>query len=95
MSKLPAAAFKPLSEVVHLDLSNNKLVSVPDTSFHFLKKVRILELHDNEISDIVKGTFQVTDFMLIILNICIFKINFNFREIFIRNYLSYTYPLTV
>lgn len=32
---------------------------MPDTSFHFLKRVKKIELQDNEISNIHKGTFQV------------------------------------
>lgn len=29
-----------------------------DTSFHFLKNLRLLELHDNRIEQVLKGTFQ-------------------------------------
>lgn len=32
---------------------------MPDTSFHFLKRIKRLELQDNEIQEIRKGTFQV------------------------------------
>lgn len=42
-----------------LDLSNNRLKSMPDTSFHFLRRLKILELQDNIIETVHKGTFQV------------------------------------
>ncbi|GLV45240.1 chaoptin [Carabus blaptoides fortunei] len=58
MKKLPAAALKPLTNIVHLDLSNNKLVTMSDTSFHFLKKIKRLKLQDNELNELLKGTFQ-------------------------------------
>lgn len=59
MVKLPANALRPLTNLQLLDLSNNKIRSVSDTSFHFLKKIKKLELQDNEITELLKGTFQV------------------------------------
>lgn len=56
--KLPANALRPLTNLQFLDLSNNKIRTVSDTSFHFLKKLKRLELQDNEITEIPKGTFQ-------------------------------------
>ncbi|KAL1506530.1 hypothetical protein ABEB36_005874 [Hypothenemus hampei] len=55
---IPADAFKVLSNLETLDLSNNKFKSMSETSFHFLSKLRILKLHDNIIEEIHKGTFQ-------------------------------------
>lgn len=48
-------------------MSNNKIQSMSDTSFHFLKNLRLLELHDNRIEQVMKGTFQV--FMILIFQI--------------------------
>lgn len=41
-----------------LDLSNNHLTSVSDASFLSLNNLRTLELNDNLIEQIAKGTFQ-------------------------------------
>ncbi|XP_014217165.1 chaoptin-like isoform X2 [Copidosoma floridanum] len=57
-SELPYKPFKSLTNLQHLDFSNNKIKSMPDTSFHFLKRIRRIELQDNEIDSIKKGTFQ-------------------------------------
>lgn len=62
MSELPHKPFKSLTNLQHLDFSNNKIKSMPDTSFHFLKRVRRIELQDNEIDSIQKGTFQVISY---------------------------------
>lgn len=59
MKTLPADALKPLVCLLHLDLSNNKLKTIADNAFHFLNRLKTLELHDNEIDKIQKGTFQV------------------------------------
>lgn len=59
VSNIPTDAIKVLINLEELDLSNNRLKIMPDTSFHFLKKMKILELHDNIIEDLRKGTFQV------------------------------------
>lgn len=58
MKSLPTDALKPLVCLLHLDLSNNKLKTVADNAFHFQKNIITLELHDNEIDQIRKGTFQ-------------------------------------
>lgn len=59
MSNIPIDAIKVLTNLEELDFSNNKLKIMQDTSFHFLKKLQILELHDNMIEEVPKGTFQV------------------------------------
>lgn len=59
MDTVPSAALRPLKALEELDLTNNKIMKVPDTSFHFLKNMRIIELHDNQIDQLSKGTFQV------------------------------------
>lgn len=56
---LPFEPLKALIELQYLDLSNNKLKNVPDTSFHFLYKLRSLNLQDNAIEYFSKGTLQV------------------------------------
>ena len=56
MTQLPD--IRELSNLRELDLSNNKLKSISDTSFHFLKHLEVLELNDNHIEALPKGTFQ-------------------------------------
>lgn len=58
-TELPSKPFKSLTNLQHLDLSNNRIKTMPDTSFHFLKRIKRIELQDNEIQEIRKGTFQV------------------------------------
>lgn len=58
MTTVPTDALKPLVCLETLDLSNNKLKKVAENSFHFLRSLRTLILHDNQIEEIVKGTFQ-------------------------------------
>ncbi|XP_066248274.1 chaoptin [Euwallacea similis] len=55
---VPSDALKVLSNLETLDLSNNKFRTMPETSFHFLSKLRKLELQDNVIEIVHKGTFQ-------------------------------------
>ncbi|CAB3222289.1 unnamed protein product [Arctia plantaginis] len=56
---LPFEPLKALIEVQYLDFSNNKLKNVPDTSFHFLYRLKRLNLQDNYIDHFSKGTLQV------------------------------------
>ncbi|XP_017770923.1 PREDICTED: chaoptin isoform X2 [Nicrophorus vespilloides] len=58
LTTIPAESFKSLVNLQDLDLSNNRLKSMPDTCFHFLKKLRKLDLQDNVIEEVHKGTFQ-------------------------------------
>lgn len=51
-------ALRPLTSLQNLDLSNNHLSSLSETSLHFLTNLRTLELNDNSIDQISKGTFQ-------------------------------------
>lgn len=53
-----------LTSLQQLDLSNNQLKTMSDTSFHFLKNLKHLELQDNRIEQVLKGTFQVKDICL-------------------------------
>ncbi|XP_077286802.1 leucine rich repeat containing G protein-coupled receptor chaoptin [Arctopsyche grandis] len=55
---LPHDALRQLSYLQHLDISNNKIINVPDTSFHFLNNLKRLELQDNLIEYFPKGTLQ-------------------------------------
>lgn len=56
---LQAQLFRQLSSLQSLDLSNNYIKSIPETSFHFMKSIQSLNLVDNQIDQIAKGTFQV------------------------------------
>ncbi|KAF5276013.1 hypothetical protein FQA39_LY00809 [Lamprigera yunnana] len=58
MGTLSPEPLKMLWNLRHLDASNNKIKNLPHTSFHFLKKLRFVELQDNEIEDLQPGTFQ-------------------------------------
>ncbi|XP_044018629.1 chaoptin-like [Aphidius gifuensis] len=58
MNEIPSKSFKDLTNLQYLDMSNNKIRTMPDNSFHFLKRIKKIELQDNEISEIKKGTFQ-------------------------------------
>lgn len=58
MQALPSEPLKDLTNLQELDFSNNNLKSLTDTSFHFLKNLRLLKLNDNEIELLHKGTFQ-------------------------------------
>lgn len=59
LNTFPVQSFRHLTSLQELDISNNQLKSISDTSFHFLHNLHTLELNDNAIEDILKGTFQV------------------------------------
>lgn len=48
-----------LTSLQELDVSNNQLKSIGETCFHFVKNLRVLEMHDNRVDQVSKGTFQV------------------------------------
>lgn len=50
--------FRPMSSLQFLDMSNNGIKSIAETSFHFMKCIKALEFRDNKIDQIAKGTFQ-------------------------------------
>lgn len=50
--------FKPMSSLEYLDMSNNRIKAISETSFHFMKTIKGLEFRDNQIDQINKGTFQ-------------------------------------
>lgn len=56
MNQLPL--LKELTSLKELDFSNNKLKAISDTAFHFQSELEVLELNDNEIETLNKGTFQ-------------------------------------
>lgn len=58
VQNLPTEILRTLVNLKDLDMSNNKFKTMPDTSFHFLKKLKNLQLHDNQIEVVHKGTFQ-------------------------------------
>ncbi|GAB0092362.1 hypothetical protein DMENIID0001_073520 [Sergentomyia squamirostris] len=55
---LPKDTLNHLTSLREFDMSNNKLKSISDTTFHFLRNLHHLNLQDNHIEQIVKGTFQ-------------------------------------
>ncbi|XP_059621285.1 chaoptin [Phlebotomus argentipes] len=57
-TSLPRDVLKYLTSLRELDISNNQLKSISDTTFHFLRKLLHLNVQDNQIEQIVKGTFQ-------------------------------------
>lgn len=57
MTQLPND-IRELTSLKELDLSNNRLKSIGDNAFHFLKNLETLELNDNLIEQLQKGTFQ-------------------------------------
>ncbi|XP_055525782.1 chaoptin [Wyeomyia smithii] len=58
MQQLPQDPFRQLTGIEALDLSNNKLKTLSDNCFHFLKNIISLELHDNQLENLPKGIFQ-------------------------------------
>lgn len=59
MTALPPDVMKDLTSLQELDVSNNHLKSLADTCFHFQRELRVLEMHDNQLEQVAKGTFQV------------------------------------
>lgn len=58
MTQLPVDAITHLTAIQNLDLNNNKIKSLSDTSFHFMRHLKVLEMNDNQIEQLSKGTFQ-------------------------------------
>ncbi|XP_018398930.1 PREDICTED: chaoptin isoform X1 [Cyphomyrmex costatus] len=83
ISEIPNRPFKSLTNLQHLDLSNNKIRSLHATSFHFLKRIKCIELQDNEIDNILKGTFQGD------IHSTLEEINFAFNQV--RNLQTHTF----
>lgn len=59
ITSFPTQSIRALTSLRELDFSNNRLKTISDTSFHFLQDLRTIELNDNGIEQISKGTFQV------------------------------------
>lgn len=59
MSSLSPDAMQDLTSLQELDASNNRLKTLSDTCFHFMRDLRVLEMHDNQLDQVAKGTFQV------------------------------------
>lgn len=91
MDSVPVAPLKALKSLEELDLTNNRLSKVQDTSFHNLKNLRIVEMHDNLIDQLSKGTFQVRN-LFGVQSMSLEPLFF--REIFIIIWKSYRSPLT-
>lgn len=91
MDSVPVAPLKALKSLEELDLTNNRLSKVQDTSFHNLKNLRIVEMHDNLIDQLSKGTFQVRN-LFGVQSMSLEPLSF--REIFIIIWKSYRSPLT-
>lgn len=60
MMAFPTVPLRALTSLEELDLSNNYFKTITDTSFHLLHDLRTIELNDNAIEQIIKGTFQVS-----------------------------------
>lgn len=60
MTSLLPDVMMDLTSLEELDVSNNYLKTLSDTCFHFQRYLRVLEMHDNQIDQVVKGTFQVS-----------------------------------
>ncbi|ETN67288.1 chaoptin [Anopheles darlingi] len=58
LTAFPAEAFRRLTALEALDLSNNRLKVLTDGSLHLLRNLVSLELHDNQLETLAKGTFQ-------------------------------------
>lgn len=59
MTALSPDVMMDLTSLEELDVSNNYLKSLSDTCFHFQRNLRVLEMHDNQLEQVEKGTFQV------------------------------------
>ncbi|PSN49296.1 Chaoptin [Blattella germanica] len=59
VSNIPAESLRPLVSLQHLDFSNNRIRSMPETSFHFLKRLKVLELQDNQIDVGTLSSFRL------------------------------------
>ncbi|KAK7788932.1 hypothetical protein R5R35_012068 [Gryllus longicercus] len=57
-SSVPAEAFRPLANLVELDLSNNRLRSMPEYALLALRRLRVLRIADNQLDQLADGTFQ-------------------------------------
>lgn len=63
INAVPTEIMRHLTSLQELDLSNNQIKTMTDNCFHFLKNIHILALHDNQIDQVLKGTFQVQKIM--------------------------------
>lgn len=52
--------FYPLFALEELDLSNNRLKMLSESSFYSLRSLKTIYINDNQIEHIEKGTFQVS-----------------------------------
>lgn len=59
MTALSPDVMQDLTSLQELDVSNNHLKTLSETCFHFLRNLRVLEMHDNQLDQVAKGTFQV------------------------------------
>lgn len=59
VTSFPSQSIRSLTSLQELDFSNNRFKIISDTSFHFLHNLKHLELNDNAIDQVLKGTFQV------------------------------------
>lgn len=56
---IPGDAFRYLYELKYMELSNNHLQYLRESSFYFQTNLRTLKLQDCMIETLYKGTFQV------------------------------------
>lgn len=62
MTALSPEVMQDLTSLQELDVSNNHLKTLSETCFHFVRNLRVLEMHDNQLDQVAKGTFQVGAF---------------------------------
>lgn len=56
---IPGDALRHLFELTYLELNNNHLQHLRESTFNYKTKLRILKLQDCMIDTLNKGTFQV------------------------------------
>ncbi|XP_050296865.1 chaoptin isoform X2 [Anthonomus grandis grandis] len=57
-SNVPSDGIKVLTKLKTLDLSNNKFRTLKEDTFYSMHDIRVLELHDNLLEVLHRGTFQ-------------------------------------
>lgn len=56
---VPGDAFRYLSNLKYIELNNNHLQHLRESTFHFQSELKTLKLQDCMIDHLYKGTFQV------------------------------------
>lgn len=64
---IPGDAFRYLSNLKYMELSNNHLQHLRESTFHYQTNLRTLKLQDCMIDTLFKGTFQVNTNIFVLL----------------------------